>query len=56
MTDSIGLDEEDYFGVWGADVEMDGDVDFVLGRSTGPPLVLQTMGMVRLWRENFSAM
>ncbi|MDE2797906.1 MAG: tetratricopeptide repeat protein, partial [Gemmatimonadota bacterium] len=44
VTDSIGLDKEDYFGVWGADVEMDGDVDFVLGRSTGPPLVLQNNG------------
>ena len=46
VTDSIGLDEEDiaYSGVWGADVEMDGDVDFVLGRSTGLPLVLQNNG------------
>ena len=44
VTDSIGLNKEDYFGVWGADVEMDGDVDFVLGRSTGPPLVLQNNG------------
>ncbi len=46
VTDSIGLDEEEiaYSGVWGADVEMDGDVDFVLGRSTGLPLVLQNNG------------
>lgn len=46
VTDSIGLDEGEmaYSGVWGADVEMDGDVDFVLGRSTGPPLVLQNNG------------
>ena len=44
VTDSIGLDEEEIAGVWGADVEMDGDVDFVLGRSTGPPLVLQNNG------------
>ena len=44
VTDSIGLDEEEMVGVWGADVEMDGDVDFVLGRSTGPPLVLQNNG------------
>ena len=34
VTDSIGLDEEEIVGVWGADVEMDGDVDFVLGRFT----------------------
>ena len=44
VTDSIGLDEEEMVGVWGADVEMDGDVDFVLGRFTGPPLVLQNNG------------
>ena len=46
VTDSIGLDKEDiaYSGVWGADVEMDGDVDFVLGRFDGPPLVLQNNG------------
>ena len=44
VTDSIGLDKEDYFGVWGADIEMDGDVDFVLGRFDGPPLVLQNNG------------
>lgn len=44
VTDSIGLDEREMAGVWGADVEMDGDVDFVLGRSTGPPLVLQNNG------------
>ena len=46
VTDSIGLDEEEiaYSGVWGADVEMDGDVDFVLGRFDGPPLVLQNNG------------
>ena len=44
VTDSIGLDEGEMAGVWGADVEMDGDVDFVLGRSTSPPLVLQNNG------------
>ncbi len=48
VTDSIGLSKEvtemAYSGVWGADIEMDGDVDFVLGRSTGTPLVLQNNG------------
>ena len=44
VTDSIGLDEGEMAGVWGADVEMDGDVDFVLGRFDGPPLVLQNNG------------
>jgi hypothetical protein len=31
-------------GVWGADLEMDGDVDFLLGPSEGGPLVLQNNG------------
>lgn len=44
MTDSVGLDKEEMAGVWGADIEMDGDVDFVLGRFDGPPLVLQNNG------------
>ncbi len=43
VTGSIGLEEE-MAGVWGADIEMDGDVDFVLGRFDGSPLVLQNNG------------
>ena len=48
VTDSIGLSKEvtemAYSGAWGADVEMDGDVDFVLGRSDASPIVLQNNG------------
>ena len=29
------------FGVWGADLEMDGDLDLVVGSLAGPPLALQ---------------
>ena len=43
---AVGLDNAAtaYSGVWGSDVEMDGDVDLVLGRSNGPPLLLRNNG------------
>ncbi len=48
VTSSIGVGADvtamPYTGAWGADVEMDGDVDLVLGRSAGPPLVLRNNG------------
>jgi tetratricopeptide (TPR) repeat protein len=34
----------DVFGVWGADVEMDGDIDIVVGATEGPPFVLRNNG------------
>src|SRR6185436_1523580 len=30
-----------YLGAWAADIELDGDMDVVLGAATGPPLVLR---------------
>ena len=36
--------EADLFGVWAADVEMDGDLDLVLGARTGKTLVLRNNG------------
>ena len=36
--------DADAFGVWPADVEMDGDVDFVLGLRSGPAIVLRNGG------------
>ena len=32
------------FGVWAADIEMDGDLDVVVGASAGPPTVLRNNG------------
>jgi hypothetical protein len=34
-------------GVWAADLDMEGDMDLVLGRSDGPPLVLRNRGDAR---------
>ena len=31
-------------GIWAADVDLDGDLDFVVGASAGPPLVLRNHG------------
>ena len=35
---------EDVFGVWAADIEMDGDIDVVVGALDGPPFVLRNNG------------
>jgi hypothetical protein len=35
---------DESFGVWAADVEMDGDIDLVVGATTGPPFVLRNNG------------
>ena len=48
VTSKTGIDtaveEMACLGVWGADLEMDGDVDLVLGRREGGPVVLQNNG------------
>ncbi|HZZ77765.1 MAG TPA: FG-GAP-like repeat-containing protein [Gemmataceae bacterium] len=31
----------DYFGAWAADIEMDGDLDIIVARRAGPPLLLR---------------
>lgn len=36
--------DADAFGVWAVDVELDGDLDFVLGLRSGPTLVLRNNG------------
>ena len=41
---------EDLFGVWAADVEMDGDIDVIAGPVEGPPFVLRNNGDVT-WRR-----
>ncbi|HZM96374.1 MAG TPA: FG-GAP-like repeat-containing protein [Vicinamibacterales bacterium] len=35
---------DDIFGVWAADVEMDGDIDLVVGATEGSPFVLRNNG------------
>ncbi len=35
---------DDAFGVWAADIEMDGDIDLVVGATKGPPFVLRNNG------------
>jgi tetratricopeptide (TPR) repeat protein len=40
----------DCFGVWAADLEMDGDLDIIVGPTDGPPLVLRNNGD-GTWRE-----
>jgi hypothetical protein len=45
-TDKLPADvrDGDYFGAWAADVDMDGDLDFVLAPRSGPPIVLRNNG------------
>src|SRR5262249_3587198 len=31
----------DYYGAWAQDVDLDGDLDIILARRTGPPLLLR---------------
>ncbi|HEX5268961.1 MAG TPA: VCBS repeat-containing protein [Gemmataceae bacterium] len=48
VTSKAGLDQgtlsADYFGVWAADVEMDGDLDLIAAPRTGPVVVLRNNG------------
>jgi Flp pilus assembly protein TadD len=48
VTEKTGLSKEalhgDYYGAWAADIEADGDLDVVLARRSGPPLVLRNNG------------
>ncbi|HVS39873.1 MAG TPA: FG-GAP-like repeat-containing protein, partial [Gemmataceae bacterium] len=48
VTAKTGLDDAtlagDYFGAWAADIDMDGDLDLIVARRTGPPLVLRNNG------------
>jgi FG-GAP-like repeat len=41
---------DDAFGVWAADIEMDGDIDVVVGATEGPPFVLRNNGDLT-WRR-----
>jgi tetratricopeptide (TPR) repeat protein len=41
---------DDLFGAWAADVEMDGDIDIVVAPTDGPPFVLRNNGDVT-WRR-----
>ncbi len=41
---------DDAFGVWAADIEMDGDIDVVVGATDGPPFVLRNNGDMT-WRR-----
>ena len=42
----------DVFGVWAADIEMDGDIDVIVGSTDGPPFVLRNNGDRRGARSN----
>ena len=48
VTAKVGLRTEvltgDYFGAWPADFEMDGDLDLMVARRQGPPLLLRNNG------------
>jgi len=41
---------DDAFGAWPADIEMDGDLDIVVGATEGPPFVLRNNGDLT-WRR-----
>jgi tetratricopeptide (TPR) repeat protein len=45
VTAKTGLSDEvlhgDYFAAWAADIDLDGDLDIILARTTGSPLLLQ---------------
>jgi Tfp pilus assembly protein PilF len=40
----MGLITASYEGAWAADIDLDGDLDIVLGATEGPPLVLRNNG------------
>ena len=42
--EDAGVRDGDYFGAWAADLDLDGDLDLVLARRTGPPAVLRNNG------------
>jgi tetratricopeptide (TPR) repeat protein len=48
VTAKTGLSDDvlggDYYGAWAADVEMDGDLDIIVARRSGPPLLLRNNG------------
>jgi tetratricopeptide (TPR) repeat protein len=44
MNLSPGLTSAAYNGAWAADIDLDGDLDIVLGATEGPPLVLRNNG------------
>ncbi len=48
VTAKTGLDQAtltaDYFGIWAADYEMDGDLDLIAAPRNGPPIVLRNNG------------
>jgi Tfp pilus assembly protein PilF len=48
VTDKTDLPAElltgDYYGAWAADIEMDGDLDVIVARRSGAPLVLRNNG------------
>jgi cytochrome c-type biogenesis protein CcmH/NrfG len=48
VTDKTGLPADvlggEYYGAWAADIEMDGDVDIIMARRSGAPLVLRNNG------------
>ncbi len=45
VSTKTGLPQEildgDYYGAWAADIEMDGDLDIIVARRDGPPLLLR---------------
>ncbi|MGE0129181.1 MAG: FG-GAP-like repeat-containing protein [Blastocatellales bacterium] len=40
----MGVITEEYYGAWAADIDLDGDLDIVLGASEGQPLALRNNG------------
>ncbi len=48
VTDKTGLPADvlggDYYGAWTADVDLDGDLDFIVAPRSGPPIVLRNNG------------
>ena len=48
VTDKTGLAADvlggDYYGAWAADVDLDGDLDFIAAPRVGPPLLLRNNG------------
>ncbi len=48
VTDKTGLPAGvlggDYYGAWTADVDLDGDLDFIVAPRSGPPIVLRNNG------------
>jgi len=51
---AAALLDDDYFGAWAVDIEMDGDLDIIAARRSGSPVVLRNNGKNRDGTSTFT--